>query len=299
LHAQSVILHLRNGDRLSGTIVSENTNQVTLKTSWSPAVIVSTAEIKSRELLPGTNAPPVASPSSAPTPGTAAVATPTPVPPKQPKRWNGEVQLGVDLLFSERNRQLYSGRTKLSYAHDRWRSLLDYQFTYGRTEGLLSDNRMFGSLKTDFDLTPRFYLYNLGGAGYDEIRRTDLRYEIGPGVGVHFIKRTNMIVRGEAGANYQKELRADDTRSEVFFWRFAEDATWKVTSRLSLDEKFEFFPAVENWRQYRFRFESNLRYVLVNNFSFVVTVLDQYDSAPPDGVPQNDLQVRSAIGMKF
>jgi hypothetical protein len=241
----------------------------------------------------------VAASTAAPTPGTAAVTTPTPLAPKKPKHWTGEAQVGVDLLFSERNRQLYSGRTKLGYSHGRLRSLLDYNFTYGRTEGVLSDNRMYGSVKTDFDLTRRLYAYNLGGAGYDELRLIDLRFEEGPGLGYHLVKRTNFIVRAEAGANFQTEYRADDTRSEVFFYRFAEDATWKITSRLSIDEKFEFFPAVDNWRQYRFRFESNLRYALVNNFTFVVTVLDQYDSGPAEGVPQNDLQVRSAIGVKF
>jgi putative salt-induced outer membrane protein YdiY len=293
--AQSVIiLQLKNGDRLSGTIVNEDTNQVTLKTTWSPAVVVSTSEIRSRT----TNAP-APPPITAPTPGTAKVTTPTPVPPKSPKHWTGEVQLGVDLLFSERTRQLYSGRAKVSYAHGRFRNLADYQFTYGHTDGVLSDNRMSGSLKTDYDLTRRIYVYNLGGAGYDEPRRVDFRYELGPGLGYQLVKRTNFVVKAESGVNYQTEFRADDTRSEVFFGRFAEDVAWKVTSKLSVDEKFEFFPALANWKQYRFRFESNLRYALMNNFSFVVTVSDQYDSAPAEGVPPNDLQVRSAIGLKF
>ena len=295
---QSVILHLRNGDRLTGTIVQEDANQVILKTAYSPAIAVLVSEIQSRQAAV-TNVPPAGTTSAAPSPGTAAVTTPTPVPPKTPKHWTGELQLGVDLLFSERNRQLYSGRTKVSYAHGRFRNLLDYQFSYGRTDGVLSDNRMYGSMKGDYDLTRRFYFYNLGGAGYDELRRIDLRYELGPGVGYHLVKRTNMVFKTEAGVTYQTEFRADDTRAEVFYYRFAEEAAWKITSRLSLDEKFEFFPAVENFRQYRFRVESNLRYLLAGNFSFVLTILDQYDSAPAEGVPQNDLQLRSAIGVKF
>ena len=297
---QTVILHLRNGDRISGSVVTEDTNQVTLKTSWSSSVVVPMTEIKTREtnVVEGARQPAVPG-TSAPTPGTAGVSAATPLKPVAPKRWTGEAQLGVDLLFSERNRQLYSGRLKTTYAHSRFRNLLDYQFSYGRTEGVLSDNRMYGSMKSDYDLTRKFYVYNLGGAGYDEIRRIDLHYEAGPGVGYHLIKRTNFVLNTEAGINYQLQERADDTRSEIFFYRFAEDITWKINARLSLDEKFEFFPRVQNWGQYRFRFESNIRYALVNKFAFIVTVLDQYDSAPPEGVPQNDLQVRSSIGVKF
>lgn len=299
-NAQSVTLHLRNGDRITGNVVKEETNQITLKTTWFSTVIVPAAEIKAREtnVVDGARQPAVPG-TSAPTPGTAAVAATTPIKPPPPKHWTGEAQLGVDLLFSERNRQLYSGRLKATYAHSRFRNLLDYQFTYGRTEDVLSDNRMYGSMKSDYDLTRKFYVYNLGGAGYDEIRRIDLHYEVGPGVGYHLIKRTNFVLNIEAGVNYQVEDRADDTRSETVFYRFAEEAAWKINARLSFDEKFEYFPRVERWGQYRFRFESNLRYALVNKFSFIVTVLDQYDSGPPEGIPQNDLQVRSSIGVKF
>lgn len=298
--AQSVILHLRNGDRITGNIVKEETNQITLKTTWFNIVVVPTEEIKTREtnVVEGARHPPLPT-TTAPTPGTAGVSAATPIKPLGPKRWTGEAQAGVDLLFSERNRQLYSGRLKATYAHSRFRNLLDYQFTYGRTEGVLSDNRMYGSMKSDYDLTRKFYVYNLGGAGYDEIRRIDLHYEVGPGVGYHLIKLTNFVLNTEVGVNYQFENRADDTRSEIFFYRFAEDVTWKINARLSFDEKFEFFPRVQDWGHYRFRFESNLRYALVNKFAFIVTVLDQYDSGPPEGVPQNDLQVRSSIGVKF
>ena len=50
---------------------------------------------------------------------------------------------------------------------------------------------------------------------------------------------------------------------------------------------------------YRFRFESNLRYALMNYLFFTLTVLDQYDTEPPAGVGPNDLQVRSTLGVKF
>jgi len=66
-----------------------------------------------------------------------------------------------------------------------------------------------------------------------------------------------------------------------------------------VDEKFEFFPRVDEWEKYRLRFESNLRYALLANLSFVVTVLDQYDTQPALTVTKNDLQLRSSISLKF
>jgi putative salt-induced outer membrane protein YdiY len=292
---QEVILHLRNGDRITGFVISESTNRVVLTNAWSSAITVPQNTIVRRE-TPAAAA--VATTNTVTkTPAVSPSATP---PPKPGMLLSGEIQVGADLGFSEKNHQVYSGRAKVSLIHHRLRNLVDYSFSYGRTEGIVSANRMDGSAKTDYDLTSRLYTYNLMGAGYDEIRKIDRRFEIGPGLGYYLVKRTNFVFKTEAGVNYQAQYFTDDTQNELFFYRFAEEAAWKINSRLTLDEKFEFFPQVEDFMgRYRFRFESNLRYALLNNLFFTITVLDQYDTAPPAGVGPNDLQVKSTLGVKF
>ncbi len=309
--AQAITLHLRGGDRLTGIITSEDTNRVVLSTKWAKEVAVPLGEIIKREVLPvipatkagETNPPPFLAGSltnAAPRPGTAIVSGPLPpIKPKPPHHWSGEAQVGADLVFSERQRQLYSGRMKLGYVYQHFRNVFDYNFAYGKTAGLLSDDRMYGSSKTDFDLGRRFYVYNLGGAGFDKIRKIDLRYELGPGLGYHLIKMTNFVLNTEVGANYQAQYQSDNTQTELFFYRLAENSTWTLNGRFSVDEKFELFPRVDDWEKYRFRFESNLRYTLVNNLAFVVTIVDQYDIQPAAGVAKNDLQLRSSISVKF
>lgn len=61
----------------------------------------------------------------------------------------------------------------------------------------------------------------------------------------------------------------------------------------------EFSPRVENVSQYRVRLESNLKYTLLQNLSLILSVIDQYATQPAKSVDNNDLQVRSAIGLKF
>jgi putative salt-induced outer membrane protein len=305
IHAQSVVLQLRNGDRLTGTILAEETNKVTFKTTWWNVVVIPTEQIKSREVLPAAAPGPdagLAKPAPAAPPTPTQVVAKSPTPPGQPKavkQWAGEALVGTDLLFSETRRQLYTGKLKATYTHSRLRNILDYSFSYGTTDGELSDNRMYGTAKTDYDLIGYLYVYNLMGAGYDEIRKIDLRYEIGPGLGYHLIKRTNYVLNIEAGVNYQEEDLEDGLVRESLFYRFAEDFTWRINSRFSFDEKFEYFPQVGNWGEYRFRFEGNVRFALKSNLSLVLTVLDQYETEPAPGVGQNDLQIRSSVGLKF
>ncbi len=331
--AQSVTLKLRNGDRLSGFIITESTNQIVISNAWAKVLSIPLSEVQSREVL----VPQLASNTNAPgattnvivvtNTATASIAksvtTPTPaVKPKAPSSWHGDIALGLDVGFSEKNRQHYFSRFKIIYAPvaeggpnktaryiDRFRNTFDYNFAYGRTDGEVSANRMDGSSKTDFDLGSErnFFVYNLFGGGYDEIRRIERRYELGPGIGYHALNRSNLVLNLEAGLNYQTQRlwsKANGASPRVYIWkddfyyRFAEDFTWKFSKTLTFDEKFELFPQMD-FQEYRFRFESNLRYWLLQNLSFNLTVLDIYDTEPAKDVGRNDLQIRSSIGVKF
>jgi putative salt-induced outer membrane protein YdiY len=158
---------------------------------------------------------------------------------------------------------------------------------------------MDGFWKVDYELGRRFYLYGISGAGYDQVRKIDLRYEVGPGVGYHLVKHPRFVLNTEVGADYQVQNISNDSSTELFFLRLAENFTWRLNSKITLDEKFEFFPHVEDIDIYRFRFETNFRYQLLSNLALNLTVADQYDSQPADAVTKNDLQVRSSVGVKF
>jgi len=333
-YAQTVSLELKNGDRITGRILSETNNRVVLSNAWSRELTIPSGDIAKRTVIaPPTNAIVAA---TAATNAGAAIAAKTNTPPKTNgvalakavaatnmlfsspllKNWHGDIQAGVDLTFSERNRQVYNAKAKLIYAKNRFKTVFDYDMTYGRSQveeldtstanprdthtvSTTDANRMNGAIKTDFDLTKKWYVYNLAGMGYDEIRKIDLRYEIGPGIGYHLIQWTNFFVNTEVGVTYQKEERTDGSELSTFFGRLAENATWKITPRLSWDEKFEYMPRIEDPHHYRMRFETNLRYALLQNIFLNLSVIDIYDSRPANRVRKNDLQVRSSVGVKF
>src|SRR5215468_9279376 len=163
LRADTIILHLKNGDRLAGTIVSEDTNRVVIATSWIKELAVPLSAIDRREIVPTptitvtppgtnvvavTNAAPAVAPKPAPTvaeqkpsasPTTnAPVAKPVvvaapPPKPKGPKLWKAEVKIGADFLYAAKDTQNYYGRFKLTYAQPYkdnpkqfFRNILDY-----------------------------------------------------------------------------------------------------------------------------------------------------------------------------
>jgi putative salt-induced outer membrane protein len=313
VHSQPSIVFLKNGDRISGTILSEDPNRITLSNLWSKEIVIPLSAISRREKM----APTPPSQATAPqVPGVSGVAGSKPASnqvakavaaaaiapgakPAAAKHWAADIQLGMDLGYSEKQHQNYTAHAKVTYAKDRFRHILEYDFAYGRAEGVTSADRMDGSSKVDYDVTRLWYVYSLASAGYDEIRKIDYRFEIGPGVGYHLVKITNFVFNLEAGIDYQSQHLKDDTRPDLFFYRLAENSTWQLNKKLTLDEKFEYMPRVEKLEEYKLKFESNLRYGLGSNLSLVLTVLDLFESRPTAGVSQNDLQVRSSLGVKF
>ncbi len=326
LHAeeQRIILQLRNGDQISGILLSENKDRVRLRHPVLGVVRIPADDIVRRGPNPPTptNAVPATAPtgvaSATPPPpppppvsGTTAIPpTPKPVPvlpvtpPKPtptpaPKHWSFDLQAGIDLGFGATDRQLYNGRIHAAYNRDRLRQSFDYLFTFGKTAGIKSADRMDGMFKTDYEIGHRLFLYNLGGVGYDNVRLINERYELGPGIGYHAIRRDKVKLNVELGGNYQVHQFSDGTESESFFYRIAEDSIWQITPKLSIDQKFEFFPGISEFDRYRMRFEGNLRYALRGNIYLNVTALDIYDNRPASGVSKNDLQLRSSVGVKF
>lgn len=308
--AQNVILYLKGGDRISGRIVSEYTNRIVLSNSWTKELSVPLAEIAQREIIlaKGTN---LVSGSNA----VAKIKLPPPptAPPPMFKHWKGEAEVGLDYTDSTSDQRTYHARLKLSYElpyksnpKNFFRNSIDYEVAYGKTTQkntgtnttVISADRMGASDKTTADFDKRWYAYNLGGVGYDRIRNIDLAGEIGPGLGYHLLTLSNLTVNVESGANYQIQYNTDSTHSRDFFFRIAEDVTWRLDPRTTFTEKVEFFPRV-NFAEYRVRAEATISYNLWRYIYWNTTFRDNYDTTPAAKVQGNEFEIHSALGMKF
>lgn len=363
-NTQTVLLELKNGDRLSGVILSETGAEITLSNSALGRLAVPWAQVEKRSTntfstakVSSTIATNGVSPSAealspveqrqlhelqasylanqlsaqdyykqrtrilakredsavdasnaraqgVPAPALvnpAVSATSRPSQPKvsAPKYLTGEAMIGTDLAYSEKDRQLYTGRVKLTYVRKPLRSSFDHLFTYGRTEGELSANRMDASLKTDYDLNPKVYALGILGGGYDEVRKVDWRYEVSPGVGRHLVRLTNFVVNAEVGTSYQVQNFEGNRQDDLFHYRLAQDLRWNIGNQFTFDEKVEYLPQWNEPKEFKLRVEANLRYWLRANLSLNLTLINIFDTITAPGVQQNDLQIKSTVGVKF
>ena len=309
LGGEVVVVHLRNGDSVSGTLLSESPTMLVLSNAWTRELSIPVSEIVVAERLPQAavaQSPPA--PSLPPNTNVPVVITvPPPSKPKpKSKPWTIEARLGLDLLYGAKDREIYYGRFKLTYLVPlasnparKFRHVLDYTAGYAKTDGILSANNMYGSSQLNLDIAPRFFLYNLGGVGYDTIRKIDLGYDVGPGVGYRLITQQNVQVNLESGINWQVQDRIDSPDTESLFYRLAHDCTWKIFPRLTFSEKLAGSVSLEGPEEYRAIFDATLSYTLIQNLTLNASVLDTYDSSPAPGVDKNEFQVRSSLGITF
>jgi putative salt-induced outer membrane protein YdiY len=327
LEAAPVIIHLKNGDRLTGDLLVETTNTVTLRTPLFGQVQVPLTEISRREtppeqaratnvvaVVPATNtvaAAPSPTPLAAPAPTVPTKKAAEPKPPLNPANpeaapiastpnyWKHDLRFGLNMRYATRDSQEVHAAAKSTYGKPPFRHIFDVNFKYGKTDGVTSANSVAGSQKTEYQLSPKTYLFSLVGGGFDEVRQIDAQIDFGPGFGMELLKLTNFVWKGEAGFNFQQQYRSDNTRQTSYSLRIAEIFAWRIWEKLTADLKIEFFPNLGEIGEYRFRLESNLRYPVTDRLSLNLDVIDLYDTKPARNVRNNDLQIRSMIGVTF
>lgn len=177
LPAEPVILHLKGGDRIAGTILSEGTNSIVIATPWVKELSIPLDQIESRQSVPATTAPNAVVAASQDKPAATKVAVGTgkspvvvaakPPKPNPVKAWRLAARLGMDLIYGAKGRQIYYSQIALKYARPYksnprqfFRNTLEYRVDYATTDGIESANRMYGSDKMDFDVGEHLFIYN-------------------------------------------------------------------------------------------------------------------------------------------
>jgi len=295
--------------------VAQETNHVIIATGWAGTLTLPLSALGGLQTTTGDKLiPAVAEDKSLVPVGNVAASKPSESKPAAqasvakatPKRLTSNLQLGSNMTFGAKDQRLIYTRLKSTYAQPYaqnpkkfFRAVADLAGDYGENDGVRSANRAVGSLKTDFDVEERSYFYNALSSGFDEVRKIDFQYAVGPGYGYHAIKQPKFELNLESGVDYQEQQRSSGADTSSAYLRVSDDFTWKIGSRLSISKKFEYFLNGEDVQQFRLRLDATMSYRLIDNLSLNLNLLDLYDTDPAPGVNRNELQVRSTIGITF
>lgn len=323
---------LKNGDKLTGTIIKADAKTLTLKTDYAGAVTISTdaiAEVVSNEpLYVALNDGKTLVGKVATSGGKYEVET------KETGKASGEMS-AVQAIRSPAEQTAYERLQKPSW-FDLWNGGLDfgYSLTTGNTRTntlalganlgrqtrrdktslyaayINAKNKNNGTTETtanairgggryEISVTNRLFTFGFADFEYNQIQLLDLRSVLGGGLGYYAVKNDRVQLQLFGGGAYNRENFSTGLQrnsGEVFL---GEDFQLRVSDRVTFKERFQLFPNLTNRGEYRHTFDSSLTTKVTNWMTWNVTASNRYISNPPPGSKNNDLLLTTGIGVSF
>jgi putative salt-induced outer membrane protein YdiY len=326
-HAEQVTL--KNGDRLSGAIVSMDGKKLVVKTSYAGDVSIDWSEVSQfesdkplvitrtdKQVLSGTVATEgqdvtissaqgsqklaLADVSAMRSPADQAAYEKS-LHPGMLEGWTGGGSLGFALARgnSETTNLALGFDATRKTATDAW--VIDAASIYSSDANLnaTTANSFQGLIRYDHNLTKRLFAYAAFAGGYDELQNLDYRITPNGGLGFHAIatERTTLDLLG--GFGYTREAYTTGLVNNLFTATLGDEFAYKLTKSTSIVQNLYYLPALNNTSIYHitgnFGVATKINGWLTSNLNFN----DRYNSAPVLRNKKNDVLFTAGVGFTF
>ncbi len=156
-----------------------------------------------------------------------------------------------------------------------------------------------GGISYDHNVSPRLFVNVFNDYEYDRFQDLDLRFVIGGGFGFHGIKaeKSTLDILGGADYNHSSFSTGLVRNSAEAFW--GDEYTLKLTGASSLVQSFRMFNNLSDTGNYRVNFDIGLATKLMKWLSWNVALSDRHLSNPVPGRKTNDFLYTTGLGITF
>jgi putative salt-induced outer membrane protein YdiY len=323
---------LKNGDRLTGTILKSDGKDLVLKTEFIGEVTIRWDAVQgmtsSEELHLGLKSGQKLVGQVSTTDGTFVVATKSGGNVETPKdsisviRNNNE-QLAYDKSLNPGLSEGWTGGTNVGFALTRGNSqtknlslafnaarktLNDKLGLYMNTVYATNDapgavpsttaNAIQGGLRYDHDITPRVFGFGSADFQEDSLQSLNLRSIFGGGLGFHMIKSESTTLDLLGGINYTRENYDAFTRNFAAA-TVGEELLHKLRASTSLTQSLYFYPNLSDAGDYRSTFNFGTVTKVSKWLGWQNAFGDIYVSNPPVGKKKNDVLFTTGLNISF
>ena len=216
------------------------------------------------------------------------------------KGWDSQAELGLD--GSSGNASTLGVHTGFESKRSTKFFDLELDIEYRQTRNRHSTTEDNGRIASNFDRlfneTPHS-AFGKFGAEWDRFKAFDLRLNVNGGYGYHWIRtdEKSFVTRFGAGASREIGAPSDQWIPEAVF---GVDSERKFSARQKVKQKLEYFPAWENFGNFRLIADLSWETTLdeANQLSLKYSMNNRYDSTP-QGARKNDLYYSLILLYKF
>jgi putative salt-induced outer membrane protein YdiY len=323
---------LKNGDRISGTIIKADSETLMMSTDFAGDVTVQWAAVtaiqSTQPLHVAVKGGQTVSGTVTTKDGGLSVETRRFGPVTMPKdnvllirndaeqasyeqslhpSWRENWEGGVNIGFALTRGNSQTKNLALAFTADR-KTLNDKLGAYAHSVYATNDspgalpnttaNFIQGGIRYDHDLTPR--LFGFAGADFqtDDLQNLDLRSVLGAGLGYHAIKAAASSLDLLAGLNYTHESYSTFSRNFPAA-TLGEEFTHKLRSTTVLVQKLYFYPDLSATGEYRATFDLGTVTKMSKWLGWQNSFGDIYVTNPPAGKKQNDIIFTTGLSVSF
>lgn len=280
-------IYLKNNDKISGQIVEEDEYTLSVKTE-AIGLISIRKEFVDR----------IARPQTSPKEDQKRQETKIPL-----AAWQGDIAAGYNTARGNTRTERFS----LSALANRNRRHVDEwtfkgDLFYSEADNKMDVQKWYGMGRYAFSFGPRKAWYNFYRLEGDHDRFAEIRYRAIPAAGIGYwffdLPQTRLLAEAALGVEWTDYYGRKKSASELvaiprLFYEQVLFERGKFTQDVHL------YPALTDSGSYRVRSESALTVSINDRMGLRLSLIDYYNSEPPDETGKNDLTLMSSLTYSF
>lgn len=217
------------------------------------------------------------------------------------KAWKSQIALGINGATGSTDRQNYYAKLDSKYEQSRHRWLANARWFYATTEGVTTQNQLDANLTKDWlKKDSNWFFFLKGQYKYDTNRAWENRVS-GFGGGGYTLAKTGDVeinTRIGFGGTYEFGDINDFTPEALFGGSVLK---WNLTERAALAGQSIYYPSLEDSAEFRVetKFEWTYKLDVARGLSLKIGMENEYDSRTPGDDANNDLKYFAALALSF
>lgn len=322
---------LKNGDRVTGTIVNMTDKKLTIKTDYAGVITIdwdAVAQFSSSQPMVVTKTDKqvvsgaVNAQESEVTVSTSAGAQAIPkadvavmrstadqaayeksLHPGFFEAWTGGGSFGLGLARGNSD----TTNIALGFAADRkttsdeWNIVAASLYSTSTVANVTtpSASNFFGGIRYSRNFTKRLFGFGLFGGGYDHLQLLDERLSPAGGLGFHAIASKNTTLDILGGIGYTYENYSTGLVNNFVNITVGEEFAHNFNAKTAITENLYIFPYLNDLGNYRGTFNFGVASKFYKSLTWNVNFGDIYNSVPVVGLKNNDLVLTTGVGVTF
>jgi putative salt-induced outer membrane protein len=217
--------------------------------------------------------------------------------------WTGAFDAGLSLTQGNSKTSAFNLAFNAARATTRDKISLYATSLYARNsttgESVLTANAKRGGGRYDYNLNSRSFLFGFADLEADDFQKLDLRLNPGGGFGWHAIKTERLKLDFFGGGSANREWFATGLTRTSGDVVVGNELSYKLTGSTLWKEKTVFYPNMTERGEYRIAFDTSLAQALNKWLSWQLSLSDRYLSDTIFGTKPNDLILSTGIRLTF